>query len=277
MKETNFKEIHNKLTNEVTEYINAIKEEYGKFIPKERLEYLNNIKDYSEIIRIHDYGNINGYANDFSINMPLCADKVLQTFEKIPGYGINKNHSTYNKDTLINNNNTFATYIQHVFISGTNTEKYYEDLLLHETMHFCGSGGATALKEGINELLTRKLALKKNFITNGCGYPKEVDIAYQLQNILGEDVINQIAFINSNKEIYFYLENTLGTDAANLYMNVSDIMEREFYLKYYKDMDNYNGLIGIYKKIKNYTKTDYSGIYKLIANYQQNNNKHNKK
>ena len=101
------------------------------------------------------------------------------------------------------------------------TKDYYDDMLLHETMHFCGSGGASALKEGINELITRKIALKKNFKTNGCGYPKEVKIAYELQNIFGEEVLDQIAFINSLPEICYFLDKTLGSDASKLYQDIT--------------------------------------------------------
>ena len=42
---------------------------------------------------------------------------------------------------MIINNNSFMDYVIHLFISGTNAEGYYQDLLLHETLHFCGSGG----------------------------------------------------------------------------------------------------------------------------------------
>ena len=163
------------------------------------------------------------------------------------------------------------SYLIHVFISGTTTSEYFEDLLLHETMHFCGSGGATALKEGINELLTRKIALEKNFKTNGCGYPKEVAIAYELQNIFGENIINKIAFSNNNQYIMDYLNTTLGKDAANLYEKVSLLMEDEFYKKYYKNINNYSGIFGILMKVYNYKKINYKDVYILINKYKRNN------
>lgn len=261
-------EIHKKMADKLKIYIDAIIEMYGSYIPNNRLNYLKNIDNYESLIKIHDYESINGYASDDGINLPLCADRVFKKINKIPGYGINKNHQSYNENTLIINNNTFVDYIIHVFISGTDTTKYFEDLLLHETMHFCGSGGASALKEGINELLTRKIALEKKLKTNGCGYPKEVKIAYELQNLFGEDIINQVAFINSPHEIYMFLEKELGPDAALLFFNVSDAMEKEFYLKYYKDIYSYNGISGILKKTINYKKIDYSNVYKLINDYK---------
>lgn len=270
-KRDNFNEIHDNLTKNLKIYIKAIIEKYGEFIPTKRLNQLKSIKNYDNIIKIYDYGSINGHANFDKISMPLRAESALRTISKIPGFGINRTHKTYNNNNLIINNNTFMSYLIHVFISGTTTSEYFEDLLLHETMHFCGSGGATALKEGINELLTRKIALEKNFKTNGCGYPKEVAIAYELQNIFGENIINKIAFSNNNQYIMDYLNTTLGKDAANLYEKVSLLMEDEFYKKYYKNINNYSGIFGILMKVYNYKKINYKDVYILINKYKRNN------
>lgn len=269
--------IQGNLAKKLKEYISAIIERYGKYIPRERVVELNNINDFKSLIKIYDYGSVNAYANEYEIVMPLCADKILNIASKIPGYGINKNHQSYNSKTLISNNNTYINYILHVFVSGTNVEGYYDDLLLHETMHFCGSGGGSALKEGINELLTRKLALEKGFRTNGCGYPKEVQVAVRLQNIFGEDILNQIAFINSEQNIYIFLVNTLGLEAAELYKNVSQEMEKEFDEKYYEKMDSFGGISGILKKTLYYHKINYSNVYKILNDYnltQQTTMKH---
>ena len=46
------------------------------------------------------------------------------------------------------------TFIKHIFLKGLSLKEYFKEILLHETMHFCGSDGAGVLKEGINELLT---------------------------------------------------------------------------------------------------------------------------
>lgn len=273
-KETDFNKIHKNLTDQLENYINAILIDYSKFIPLSRKNDLSNIRDYSNIIKIHDYGSINGSASLNRINMPLSADKVLKAMSKIEGYGSNRNHKTYDSNNLIINDNTFKTYIDHVFISGTTTEEYYEDLLLHETMHFCGSGGGSALKEGINELLTRKIALKRNFKTNGCAYPKEVKIAYELQYVFGEDAINQIAFLNNNETILNYLKTTLGEDACNLHENVSRLMEKEFQEKYYKFINSYDGINVVLEKANNYEKINYDSVYNLInKNYKNSNNK----
>ncbi len=274
--ETDFNKIHETLTIQVEKYIKAILDEYGRYIPPERKVELNNIKDFNSVIKIHDYGSINGYASYEGISMPMSADNVLKKMSKIPGFGTNKNHRSYDETNLITNNNTFMDYVKHVFISGTTTQEYYEDLLLHETMHFCGSGGAFAIKEGINELLTRKIALKRNFKTSGCGYPKEVAIAYKLQEILGEDIINQIAFIPYQRDVLKYLESTLGKEYEQLYEGVTMLMEYEFQDKYYRFMNSYNDTDGMLEKIKNYEKIDYEKVDLFIKEFEEKNIPSNK-
>lgn len=262
-------DIHKRLTLKVAKYIKAITQEYGKFIPKERLSYLGNI-NYDEIIQIYDYGNINGLANPKHILLPLNAEKALEKIKTLPGYGSNPNHQTYNQATAIINDNTFETYVNHAIVTGMTLEQYFEDLLLHETMHFCGSDGGNALKEGINEYLTRKLALKKGFHTNGCAYPKEVKIAHTLESILGEKVITQIAFIRPYDKVLSYLETTLGKDASELYQNVTHAMDEEFYNRYYRHMNHFDGLEGIQEKVTNYKQIDYSKVEQIIEQYQKN-------
>ncbi len=262
-------DIHKRLTLKVAKYIKAITQEYGKFIPKERLSYLGNI-NYDEIIQIYDYGNINGLANPKHILLPLNAEKALEKIKTLPGYGSDPSHQTYDQVTAIINDNTFETYVNHAIVTGMTLEQYFEDLLLHETMHFCGSDGGNALKEGINEYLTRKLALKKGFHTNGCAYPKEVKIAHTLESILGEEVITQIAFIKPYDKVLSYLETTLGKDASELYQNVTHAMDEEFYNRYYRHMNHFDGLEGIQEKVTNYKQIDYSKVEQIIEQYQKN-------
>lgn len=267
-----FEEIHKRLTEIIEIYIEVIKKDYGKYMHPKKLEQLNNIKDYGEIIKIYDFGSINGSANDYHVNMPLSAEKVFKKMRLIPGYGINKKHTTYSGEDIILNDNAFSDYVKHVFISGTDTEGYYKDLLLHETMHFCGSGGASALKEGLNEYLTRKVAYKNNFRTNACGYPKEVKVIYELEKIFGEEIINQIAFINNHEIVLNYLENAVSRDAAILYDKISEKTDEEFYEKYYKSIEKYNGIKGIYMKVNNYKKIEYKEVYELLDEYKEKHN-----
>ena len=267
MSSLNVEEIHRKLTERIKEYIKIIVEEYGPYMPEEVLIKLNSVEDYNQILKIYDYGEVSAYADSNNVYMPLGVDRLLSIASKVPGYGINKNHRPYNSENIVINNNTFLTYIKHVFISGTNAEGYYEDLLLHEVMHFCGSGGGTVLDEGTNELLTRMLAQKYNLRTNSCGYPKEVSLAYELMKCFDEETVIRLAFINSFNQKIEYLKDTLGEEAANMYLQVSELAEKEFNEKYYSHMSEFSGALGIAKKVLFYKKIDYSEIHNIIHNY----------
>jgi len=226
MNTLNVEEIRGRLTERIKEYIKIIVSEYGLYMPTNVLNHLNGIQDFNQIIKIYDYGEVSAYADEKNVHMPLCANRLLSLASKIPGYGINKNHKPYNPENMVINNNTFLTYIKHVFISGTNAEGYYEDLLLHEVMHFCGCGGGTVLDEGTNELLTRMLAQKYNLRTNSCGYPKEVNLAYELMKCFGEKTIIKLAFIKDFNQKIEYLKNTLGENAENLFLQVNTLAEK---------------------------------------------------
>ena len=269
MTDDKLNQIHENLTNQVSVYIRGIISKYGEYMVPVKVEYLKSIKDYSKIVKIYDYGSINGYANSDGIYMPLCADKVLEKVSKIPGYGINKKHQTYNDNTLVENNNTFVNYVYHIFVSGTDAQRYYDDLLLHETLHFCGSGGSFAISEGINELLTRQIAHEFGYHTNGCAYPNEVEVALRLSKVFGSDVITRLAFIRSFKQSLDYLDMTLGSAASSLYNDVMIAMEDEFQEKYYKNMDSYNGLVGIARKTIDYRKINYKKANELIDEYEK--------
>lgn len=278
MEKNDIIQVKENLTNKLKEYIPIIIKEYGKYMPIENLEKLKNISDYSSILQILDCGTINAFVNNDSIVMPLCANKVLDLASKIPGYGINKSHKTYNDDNMIINNNTFFTYVLHVFISGTNAEGYYDDLLLHETMHFCGSGGSDVIKEGITELLTRILAKKYNLRVNSCGYPKEIRLSYKLFEMFGEEAIYNLAFLNSLHEQIDYIISNIGSDAAVLYLKIYELANSEFHEKYYSHMKEFNGIFGIIKKMDKYNKIDYSKVYSIIDDYEHTkvNNNHRK-
>ena len=101
MEQKEIERIHSNLTKNIEKYINAIILKYGNYIPYDKLVKLSNIVDYGSLIKIFDYGSINGYANRTSINMPLSVDKAFDIVSKIPGYGINKKHMPYNKKNMI--------------------------------------------------------------------------------------------------------------------------------------------------------------------------------
>lgn len=178
-----------------------------------------------------------------------------------------KNHKTCNQDNMIINDNTYLTYIKHVFLKGLNPEEYFKEILLHETLHFCGSGGGNAIREGINELKTRQLAKKYSLLTSSCGYPKETKIAHELENIFGKDIINKISFAKSDLEIKNILD-LISPVATSFYFELDAIMEKEFYHKYMKY--KFYGFLGPFKKAKKYNSIDYTEAYALIDKYKKN-------
>jgi len=101
----------------------------------------------------------------------------------------------------------------------------------------------------------------------------KVKVVYELEKIFGEEVINQIAFIDDEKMILTYLEKKLGKDAVVLYENVSEKMEKEFYDKYYKNISSYKGAKGIIRKIVDYKKIDYKEVLKMMDKYKQSKSK----
>lgn len=267
----NVKRVHKIMTERFKTYVEAIKEVYGEYMGPYNLKRLNEIVDYGNHVIIGRNGAINAHANYNGVYLPIEAYKALEELSKFKEYGINKNHKLYDESTMIVNDNTFYDYINHVVVTGSTPEDYYEDLLLHETMHFCGSGGASALKEGMNEYLTRKIALQHGFRTSCCGYPKEVKIVDELAKVFGEDIVIQLAFINDEEYIERFIDEVLGKEEKNLYIKVKEETEREFQEKYHRYMGRYDGVEGIKLKAYNYAKIDYSKAYDLINNFKKNN------
>ena len=260
-------QIHKRLTTLLKKYITAIVFDYGKYIPKEKLETLQTI-DCNKVIKIYDTNTINGLCGKGNIHLPSNVNKIFQILRELPEYGTINNHKIFNDNTLINNDNTFGDYVTHLILSGATIEDYYEDLLLHETVHLCGSDGEYAFNEGLTEFLTRKISKKHGFRTNGCGYSKEVKIVIELQNIFGEELINKITFISSMRDIINYLKENLGDKEAKLFSNIVSVMQQEYNLKYAQHVSTFQGMDGVKRKCNYYSQIDYSIAYDLIAEYK---------
>jgi hypothetical protein len=257
--------IKEQLARQIAEYVSIIKIEYSDIISARTLNYLDRIKDFKDIIKIEQINTISMYVQNGIMYFPINAFSIIEYLKKTPGFGLNKKHKTYNKDTLLINDNNYLSYIKHVFIAGLTPLEFFEETLLHETTHLCGIGGGSALREGFAELKTRELAEKYNIKTSACGYPKEVKIAYELQNIFGKDICDKIAFAGSDFEIAKLLNENIGDDASKLYIEISENMEKIFQQYYSKE---YKGIQGPITKTLEYDKIDYSNIYKLIAKYK---------
>lgn len=162
MNKEQINQIKKELALQLEKYINIFKSEFKEKIPPETLEFLNEITDYEELIKIENTGTMTCYVNNGKIYFPLLADKILNIIKVIPGFGSNPNHKTYQEDTLVINNNTFLEYMKHTFLSGANAKEFFLEMLLHEAMHLCRLAGGSAFEEGLTELKTRELEKKYN-------------------------------------------------------------------------------------------------------------------
>lgn len=255
------KNIKNNLINEIEKLVEIIKNEYPDLVDLP-IDY-----NLQELVHIEETKTISLFVKDNNFYFPLDAFKVLDGLKRIPGFGKNKNHKTCNKDNMIINDNTYITYMKDVFLKGLTPEEYFKELLPHETLHFCGSGGGTAIREGINELKTRQLAKKYGLLIPSCGYPKETKIAYELEKIFGESIINEIAFAKKPLEIKGIFDR-VSPNAAIFFFSLESVMEEEFHNKYMKY--KFPGLTGPLKKTQKYNSIDYTKAYALIDKYQKN-------
>jgi len=247
------------------EYILVIKDEFREFIPKDRMDFLDKILDYEELITIEDTGTISCFVRGNKIYLPILAERVIKKLSFNSDFGSIPDHKVYERDTLIINNNTFNSYIEHAVLAGISVLDFYCDMLLHEALHLCGMDGANAFFEGVTELKTRELAYKYNFKTNGCGYFKEIKIVNRFQKIFGSNLINKIAFIKDNNKKYEIIKNELGERDANLFWRVINLMNKEFQSKYYKN--NFSSDNAPYDKALIYDTIDYSDVNKIIDDY----------
>ena len=259
----NIEEIKNKLAKDMERMVKVIIREYGEFIPPEKLEFLKGIKDYNDVIKIKDTNTISMFANNHEIILPLGAKKYFKYLKCIPLYGIKKNHAMYKPDEILNDH-TYFDYINHVLLSGMSLYEFYLDTLLHETLHFCGSGMlGTALSEGFNELKTRQIAKKYNLRASRCGYPKETKIAFKLEQLLGENIVSQITFAKSESEVYEIIQNTYGEDIAKQIFAISEKMNQELHAKY--NHNDFNGIFAPLKKAIAYKKLNYDEVNNQIT------------
>lgn len=272
--------MRNKKKEELKEFLSLKLEQYVKYILKEYsnaiedtdLERINKISDYKEHIKIMETGTISCYVNDGKekkIFFPENISKILKMLKIIPGYGTDKNHETYTKENIVSNNNTFETYLKHMLIKGENEKEFYEENLLHESLHFCGAGGVTPLLEGLTEYRTRELAVKYDLKTTGCGYPKEVQIVEQLQELFGEKFMNMYLFNCGGDKSLNYLREQYGKEALTLLEKVEKSMKKEFMHKYYEKTFDFKGIFAPIKKCKAYRELNYEETYELINEYKE--------
>lgn len=252
--------IHN-LGELCKQYVNVILTEYSTFMPPYKIEWLKSIDNFSPFIHIEETGTISSFVSQNQIYFPESADKITKLMRFVPGYGLRRQKAQSQED-MFNPKNDFSAYIKHVFLDGVDSKKFYEENLLHETMHLCGCDGGLALREGITELKTRELALKYNLTTTSCGYPKEVEIVRKMQSFLGEDFVSALAF--APNKVYFnkLLLQRGGEQLLSYWGQIESVMEQEFQDKYYSK--SFPGLFGPIKKTRAYKQIDYTQVNNLV-------------
>lgn len=261
MKDKKKQEIIQELGDLCKIYVNTILTEYSSFMPHKQIEWLKQIDDFSKYIHIEETGTVSSYVSNNQIFFPESVDKITKIMRFIPGYGWLRKKDQLAQD-MFNPKNDFEAYLKHVFFDGVDSKKFYEENLLHETMHLCGCDGGAALREGITELKTRELALKYNLETTSCGYPKEVEIIKNMQSFLGEDFVNALAFA-PNKVYFNKLLLQRGGEKLLLYWEqIESSMEQEFQNKYYSK--KFPGLLGPIKKTRAYKQINYLKAKKLV-------------
>ncbi len=242
-------------------YIEIICKEYGQYISGDVIDRLNVTSD---IVQYNDR-SISFFVRNGRLYLPSKAYSVFEDFKNYLNYGSDKND--YRKvDEYLDTNTTYSRYIDHVINCGMSAFDYYLENLLHEVMHLCGSGGDTPLEEGINELKTRELATKYNLKIAAYGYSKEVEIAKQLQQVLGKNVMDELTFIEASKR-YDFLNEKLGAEYAQLYKKLSSemITESSGYNSKIQNISNPYDKAKIYNNI-NYINSS-STISKFVSKF----------
>ena len=130
-------------------------------------------------------------------------------------------------------------------------------------MHLCGCRGGNPLEEGFTDLKTRELAQKHNLVISGYGYPKEVEVAKRLQEIIGKEYIDELIFLPYDKKRSFLTEK-VGIEKTDLYFTVSKEMQRcsAPYYERLKDISD------PYEKAELYSEIDYSDVLDILDEFK---------
>ena len=249
-----------KIKDLLLEYVGLILSEYPN---SDRKNVMDAIRSGKEMVKFNNSDTISFFVNNGVLKLPQSAYTIFPLLKQYDNYGMNLNNRRNPKDYL-NTNTTYMEYINHIIEAGLSEYDYFEESLLHETMHICGSRGGTPLEEGINELKTRELAQKYNIKIAAYGYSKEVEVAKRLQNIIGKEIMDELTFIPTNKRKDF-LSIKVGNDEAELYESLSLRMCE-------KSNEYYNKIVQVenpFEKAQLYETIDYTEEYSLLDNYSK--------
>lgn len=240
------------------QYIDLIGKEYPNVNTSAILERIN---DGHKIVEFNDSSSISFIVRNGTLLLPKYAYTIFPMFEKYENYGINPNHHK-NIEDYLDTDTTYYDYIEHVIKSGMTTFDYFQESLLHETMHICGSFGGSPLEEGINELKTRELAQKYNINIAAYGYSKEVEIAKKLQGIIGKEIMDELTFISRGRRRDFLLEKR-GRDIADLY----DLISNDMWEKSKGYNEKLSQISNPYEKAQLYETIDYGESHKKLDEF----------
>lgn len=254
-----------KIKELLLEYIKLILNNYSNCNTE---KILNVINSNSEIVKFNPSNTITFVVRGGILLLPKSAYQIFPLLKQHKNYGTKLN-SGRNIEDYLDTNTTYMQYINYVIEAGLSVYDYFEESLLHEAMHICGSQGGTPLEEGINELKTRELAQKNNIKIAAYGYPKEVEIAKRLQQIIGKEVMDELTFVPSHERKNF-LTDKLGDREAELYELVSSKMIEKS-VSYFDKLSQVNDP---FEKAKLYESVDYGEVYQIIDNYKRRNYSH---
>ena len=240
------------------EYIKLILNNYTNC---DREKLLNIINSNPDIVKFNTTNTITFIVQDGVLLLPKAAYQIFPLLKQYGNYGTKPNRGR-NIEEYLDTNTTYMEYINHIIESGLSVFDYFEESLLHEAMHICGSYGSTPLEEGINELKTRELAQKDNIKIAAYGYSKEVELAKKLQKIIGKEIMDELTFVPRHNRKKF-LSNKLSDDVAQLYQLLSSKMIEESKIYY----DNLAHVNDPFEKAKLYESIDYTESYQIIDSY----------
>lgn len=247
----------NNIVKLLLNHIRIIISEYKDSIEPETVNYLLN----NNLVEFSSANTISFFVRDGVLYLPKRIYDLMPIFKGHELYGISPNDGRKPEEYL-DTDTTYYDYIDHFIKAGITPYKYFEESLLHEAMHLCGSLGGNPLDEGINELKTRELAQKYGIKIAAYGYPKETEVAKTLQEVIGKDVMDKLAFIKINKRREFLIEK-VGIEKADLYKRVFKdmiLLSDEFL----KKMEN---ISDPYAKAGEYKKISYAEVLEYIDEY----------
>ena len=247
-----------KIEKLLLEYIKIIFSEYGDYIDNENMKYVLNNKN---LVEFNSSDSISFLVKNGILYLPKSAYPMVSIFEKNINYGINPNDARKLEDYL-DTNTTYYDYINHFILAGLTPYEYFKESLLHEAMHLCGNCGGNPLEEGFTELKSRELAQKFKIKIAAYGYPKEVEVAKKVQEILGKDVCDQLTFISYEKRRSFLTE-TGGIEKTDMFYRVAKMMN-ELSCSYNEKIQT---ISNPQEKAEIYSELDYSSVLDYLEHF----------